>query len=285
MKSNARVACETGFRCRRGDADGGLPVTPHAVARRVGALAALTLCLLIAAPAVGGEGRPRDIRVLIVTGIDYPGHHWKETTPVLQEELGRDPRMKVAILNDPYKLDATDLAGYDVLLLHFMNWEKPDPGDAAKGNLRRHVDRGGGLVIIHFACGAFQGWPEYASIAGRVYDRTNTHDPRGPFTVRLVDTDHPITRGMPPSFDTDDELYICLMGDKPVELLATARSKITRRDHPMGFVHRYGQGRVFLTPLGHDVKALRAEGTAELIRRATAWAAGRDPVAPQKGGR
>ena len=73
-------------------------------------------------------------------------------------------------------------------------------------------------------------------------------------------------------------LYICLMGDRPIELLATARSKITKRDHPMAFVHNYGKGRVFLTPLGHDVKALRVAGTAEMLRRATVWAAGREPV-------
>jgi uncharacterized protein len=215
------------------------------------------LSLSIAAPTTAAEQQADAIRVLIVTGIDYPGHHWWETTPVLEEELGKDPRMKVTVLKDPYKLDVTDLSGYAALLLHFMNWEKPDPNDKAKENLRRYVERGGGLVIIHFACGAFQGWPEYAALAGRIYDRTNTHDPRGPFTVNLVNTNHSLSRGMPLSFDTDDELYICLMGDKPIELLATARSKITKRDHPMGFVHNYGKGRVFLTPLGHDVKAPR----------------------------
>lgn len=188
----------------------------------------------------------------------------------MQEELGKDSRLKVEVLKDPYKLDVTDLSRYDVLLLHFMNREKPDPKDQAKESLRRFVHRGGGLVVIHFACGAFQGWPDYASLIGRVYDRTNTHDPRGPFTVNLVNTSHPLTRGMAAAFNTDDELYICLTGDKPIELLATARSKTTKRDHPMGFVHSYGKGRVFLTPLGHDAKALRAPGTAELIRRATA---------------
>ena len=225
--------------------------------------------------------RSDDIHVLIVTGIDYPGHHWQETTPVLQDELGKDARMKVSVLNDPYKLDETDLARYDVLLLHFMNWEKPDPNEKAKENLRRFVDGGGGLVVIHFACGAFGSWPEFAALAGRIYDRTNTHDPRGPFTVNLTETNHPLTRGMQ-SFPTDDELYICLTGTKPIELLASARSKITKRDHPMAFVHEYGKGRVFLSPLGHDVKALRMAGTAELIRRATAWVARREPVPTKK---
>jgi type 1 glutamine amidotransferase len=31
---------------------------------------------------------------------------------------------------------------------------------------------------------------------------------------------------------------------------------------------------VFNTPLGHDVRALQVPGTAELIRRGAAWAAG-----------
>jgi len=232
--------------------------------------------------AVGGENA-EVIQVLIVTGIDYPGHHWWETTPVLQQELNKDGRMRVDVLKDPCQLDVTDLSRYDVLLLHFMNWEKPDPNDRAKQNLQRYVAGGGGLVVIHFACGAFRDWGEYAVMVGRIYDRTNTHDPRGPFTVNVVNTNHSLTRGMTVSFETDDELYVCLTGNKPIELLATAYSKVTGRDHPMGFVHHYGKGRVFLTPLGHDAKALSTAGTADLIRRGTAWAAGRDPAGSKTG--
>jgi type 1 glutamine amidotransferase len=218
-------------------------------------------------------------RLLIVTGIDYPGHRWQETTPALQELLGKDARIRSTVLDDPYKLGVTDLSGFDVLILHFMNWEKPDPNTAAQANLLRFVERGGGLVILHFACGAFRDWPEYANLAGRIYDRVNTHDPRGPFTVEISNSAHPLVRGLR-SFETDDELYVCLAGTKPVEVLATARSKLTHRDHPMALVHSYGRGRVFLTPLGHDVKALRIAGTAELIRRAVLWSAGRAAVAP-----
>ena len=41
------------------------------------------------------------------------------------------------------------------------------------------------------------------------------------------------------------------------EVLATAHSKVTGKDHPMAFVFEYGKGRVFHTPLGHDVRAHR----------------------------
>lgn len=221
------------------------------------------------------EANQVSTRVLLVTGIDYPGHKWRETTPVLVEALTNDARLRVDVLDDPYRLDTTDLSPYRAVFLHFMNWEKPDPNDKAKENLRNFVERGGGMVMVHFACGAFQDWPEFRNLAGRIYDRTNTHDPRGPFTVELVNTNHTITHGMA-SFGVDDELYICLVGEKPIEVLATARSKITKRDHPMAFVQSYGKGRVFQTPLGHDVKALRSGRTLELIRRGTLWAAGQE---------
>jgi type 1 glutamine amidotransferase len=111
---------------------------------------------------------------------------------------------------------------------------------------------------------------------GKIWDGKNTHDPRGPFTIRITNFDHVITRGMG-DFQTDDELYIGLVGERPVQLLATARSKLTGKDHPMAFAFAYGNGRVFHTPLGHDEKAIRVPGTADLIRRGCAWAAGRDP--------
>jgi putative membrane-bound dehydrogenase-like protein len=243
-------------------------------------IACLLVCLVLV-PRLAGAVESSSARVLLITGIDYPGHKWRETTPVLVEALTNDARLRVDVLEDPYRLDTTDLSPYRAVFLHFMNWEKPDPNDQAKENLRGFVERGGGMVMIHFACGGFQGWPEFRNLAGRIYDRTNTHDPRGPFTVELAQTNHAITRGLAP-FQVDDELYICLTGEKPVEVLATARSKVTRRDHPMAFVHSYGKGRVFQTPLGHDVKALRSGRTLDLIRRGTLWAAGLEGVAVTK---
>ena len=217
-------------------------------------------------------------QVLIVTGMDHPAHNWRQTAPALSEVLQKDPRLQVRIIEDPHFLDSSALHRYDVVVLHFMNWQQPAPGAKARSNLRQFVHGGKGLFIVHFACGAFQDWPEFRDLAGRVWDpKLRAHDPRGPFRVNITDVNHPITEGMR-SFETDDELYTCLVGDRAVKVLATARSKVDGKVHPMAFVFSYGHGRVFHCTLGHDVRAITNPNVAELFRRGCAWAAGLAPI-------
>jgi type 1 glutamine amidotransferase len=215
-------------------------------------------------------GKP--IQALIVTGADL--HNWRATAPVLAEELQKDPRIKTTVVQDPHSLGTMSLDSYNVIVLHFMNWKVPAPGEAARNNLKKSVEDGKGLVLVHFACGAWQDWPEFKNLAGRVWDpKLRAHDPRGPFRVDILSTGHPITEGLE-SFETNDELYTCLAGDRPVDVLATARSKVDGKDYPMAFAFQCGKGRVFHCVLGHDVQALSNPSVAELFRRGTAWAAG-----------
>jgi type 1 glutamine amidotransferase len=213
-------------------------------------------------------------RVLLVTGVDYPGHPWQQTAPAVAEALRQDPRLVVNRIEDPHLLDSDALATYDVVLLHFMNWEVPAPGPKARENLRRVIEGGKGLMLVHFACGAWQDWPEFKTLAGRAWDpKLRGHDPRGKFTVEIVDPDHPITKGLQ-GFETDDELYTCLAGDAPIHVVAKSKSKVDGKDYPMAFVLSYGKGRVFHTVLGHDLKAVTNSTVPELLRRGCAWAAG-----------
>ncbi len=218
-------------------------------------------------------------KVLVLTGNEYPGHKWKETAPLVARFLAQDRRLATTVNENPAFLASPDLHQYDAIVLNYMNWESPDPGPQARENLQRFVAGGKGLVLIHFACGAFQGWPEFRNIAGRVWDpKLRGHDPHGKFTVLIADPQHPITRGMEP-FETIDELYTCLAGDKEIHVVAKAISKVDHKEYPMAFVNQYGKGRVFHCVLGHDVQALSVPAVQELYRRGTAWAAGLEPVA------
>jgi len=228
--------------------------------------------------AVDRSPRKADARILLVTGVDHPGHPWRKTTPILRQAIERDERLAVDVVTDPAWLETGDLAPYKAVVHHWMDWQVPPPGEAARKNLEKFVRGGGGLVLVHFACGAWQDWPGFLRIAGRVWDpKLRGHDPRGPFTVDVVDADHPITRGLPKAFETVDELYTCLAGETPVHLLAKATSKVDHKDYPMAFVLTCGKGRVFHSVLGHDTKALAPEAVRALYRRGAAWAAGLEP--------
>lgn len=222
-------------------------------------------------------------KVLLVTGIDYPGHKWRLTAPAIKALLEKDPRLRVRIIEDPDALGQANLKQWDVVLLHFQNWETPGPGEASRANLKRFVENGGGLVSVHFACGAWHGeWPEFQNIVGRVWHGSGPgkaqHDAYGKFLVEIADKDHAITEGLA-DFETTDELYTCLTGDAPIHLLAHSKSKADKKYHPQAFVRDYGKGRVFLTTLGHDVNAWTNSPTVgELLRRASAWTAGQRPA-------
>lgn len=220
------------------------------------------------------DATPRK-RVLIITGDDYPGHRWRETGPELARILREDPRLEVSITESPAILGSPLLKHYDAAMIHFKNYpERLKYGKEIWDGLRAYVDNGGGLLIAHFGCGAFQEWDQFVQVIGRVWNPTfRAHDPYGPFDVRIADPQHPITQGMAP-FATTDELYTCLDGAPPIRILCEATSKIDQKPYPMGFVLQPESKRVFHCTLGHDVQALRSEGSRLLYRRAALWAAG-----------
>ncbi len=260
---------------------------PRAASRVLLAVAALVATGLIGcrvpteAPSRGAGARTKTQgKVLIVTGEDYPGHKWQRTEAVLRRQLIADSRLTVDVVRDLTQLASADLRAYDAVVLHFKNYDPAVPGRDGYDNLTRFVRAGGGLVLVHFACGAFQEYKqEFETLAGRVWNpKFRGHDRYGRFRVEILETDHAVTRGMT-SFETTDELYTCLEGTTPVTVLADARSNVDGKRHPMAFVLRYGAGRVFHSPLGHDVRALAVPAVGALFRRGCAWAAGLDPAA------
>jgi uncharacterized protein len=234
---------------------------------------ALLVFLPLLAPGDAPPTRPVQIRVLSVTGIDSNAHPWKERSAAVSRALDADKRFSVRVVEDPDFVARPEAAAFDVLVLHLRDAEPlPHAAEICQG-LTRLVGEGKGLVLIHGASGAFPKRADYRDLAGRTWGPKYGHDPRGRFTVLIVDRQHPITRGLG-DFQADDELYFGLTGERPVQVLAVARSKKTGKEEPVAFVFAYGHGRVFSLVLGHDAKAIDMPGTAELLRRGCAWAAG-----------
>jgi type 1 glutamine amidotransferase len=258
----------------------------------------VVIVTMLSGAAWAAESGKSQARILVLTGNEYPGHKWRETAPWIAKFLKVDPRLAVDVNTDPAFMASPEIAKYDAIVLNYLNWQSPDPGEKARENLKIFIAGGKGLVLVHNAVAAFGdqrvmrdgkfvriekcGWPEVREIFGRAWNpnRLHGHDPYGSFRVEITGDNHPITKGMK-SFETTDELYTCLFTDgRPVEVLAKATSKVEKKDHPMVLVNHYGQGRVFLCLLGHDVQALSVAPVQELYRRGTAWTAGLPPVCP-----
>jgi type 1 glutamine amidotransferase len=265
--------------------------------------------LLLAAGLATGED---PVPVLIVTGSHT--HDWVNTTPMLSKILGDTGRFKVAVTEDPAKdLTPQALAGIRVIVLHYRQTDKaakfelqdergqktgqfrevpPHPSrwpEEAERALLAAVRDGAGCVALHYGTSAFDepqaSWPEYERLIGggwRASKKQYGHGTMFQFKVRLIDQEHPITRGMPAEFlHAKDELYhhsLMLEGNR---VLATAfddpekgGKPCTGKDENLAWVHEYGKGRVFTTMLGHGPEQIRrSPGFRTLFARGCEWAA------------
>jgi type 1 glutamine amidotransferase len=227
------------------------------------------------------------IRVLIVTGHNHPAHDWRKTTAALIPVLEQDPRVWVEVTENPE--DLATMKHYDALVLNYSSWDRPGLNDAAKSGLKKFLDDGGGLSIIHFANGSWTDtlpnkeadWPEFRTqIVRRIWDHKpglSGHDVFGSFKVDLTAAGekHPITAGLA-SFETDDELYFRQQGALPIVPLVTAQSKVTKENEPLAWAYEQSKARVFQTVLGHADVSVRKAGA--LIRRGAVWSARREPL-------
>ena len=232
------------------------------------------------------------IRVLMFAGNEaHRWHNWEKTTPRIRAALERDSRMKVEVSADMEDLSRKNLQSYQLILQNYANWHDPRPLSApSKKAFMDYVNGGGGLLLVHFANGAFHfslpnaaasDWPEYRQLVRRVWNHqpagklpASGHDAFGSYTVDFTAETHPISAGLSP-FIIEDELYFNQHGDEPIQPLIKARSKVTGRDEPLAWAYSVGKGRVFQTLLGHSQKTYDAFEAREMIRRAATWCAGR----------
>jgi type 1 glutamine amidotransferase/dienelactone hydrolase len=237
----------------------------------------------VAAPAPAGfeagvQEERRKARVLLLTGDDVPAHDWRSTTPPARAALEKDGRLEVRVAEDPSLLETGALGAYDLVVLNYRNAPDRDPGPRARENLAAFVRAGGGLVALHFAVNAFEGWDEYPKMIGRIWvgrragQKVSGHGPRGPFQVRVAAPSHPITQGLG-DFEADDELYAQLVGEAPIDVLLEASSDYSGKVEPIAWTLSYGKGRVFVTVLGHDARARSHPAFETLLLRGAVWAA------------
>ncbi len=239
-----------------------------------------TCCVLLliasGAAAVGliaaaAQEPPPKIQVLILTGQN--NHNWRACTPRIREILQGCGRFEVRVTEEPRGITADTLKYYDVL---FDNYNGPRWGETTEQAVLDFVQSGKGFVVLHAANNAFRDWPEFDKLIGGAWRAGAGHGAYHTFVVDIVDGEHPITAGMQ-AFVHPDEMYHRMTMQPEAHILATAFSsedhRGTGQDEPMAWVVNYGDGRMFQTLLGHDVRALEDLGCVTLLQRGTEWAA------------
>jgi type 1 glutamine amidotransferase len=139
---------------------------------------------------------------------------------------------------------------------------------------------GKGLVMLH--PGAWYGyasWPELnAKIVG---GGARGHDRIAKFTVDAVKADHPVMKGVPKSFEVEDELYYMNAepdkipaGTSPIEVLAqTSPSVRYKQPHPSVWITQHPNARIVGIALGHDERVHDLAPFKTLLTNAVTWTA------------
>ena len=231
--------------------------------RHVLRIIALTVGLSIFGVAQGAD----KIKVLWLRG---GGHDWQNNPPILEAVLDATNDFEVTFTENLDDLKER-IKQFDVLAVYTTGMKLTKEQETGMCDF---VQNGGGFVGIHSATDSFKDSDRYWEMVG---GRFAGHG-GGEFAVHIYDKDHPITRGLE-DFEIQDETY---RHDYHRNAQMRSLIRMSRGDErqSMGWVSRYGKGRLFYTGLGHGRAAWLNPTFQRLVVRGMYWAARREVKDP-----
>jgi len=210
-------------------------------------------------------------KALIVQG-DCPCHPSRTIADILAEQLwASDFEIEMTHTMDCFldqeKLDQTDLI--------VMNWHMASITHEQLAPFLAAVKGGTGLAGIHGYMGdtlrktdTFRNEHAYEWMIGGQWV-AHPGDDGVTYTVRIVDTESPITAGSQ-DFTVSTEKYY-MHFDPAIHILATTDFDAVAM--PIAWTKGYGQGRIFYHSLGHRPQIVQIPAVLQLTRQGMVWAA------------
>ena len=217
------------------------------------------VALCCAGPAVAAD-KPLNVLFLGDKGHHKPADRYAQIAPVLASR-----GIQATYTEKMSDLNADTLAKVDALIVYANTTEITKDQEKA---LVDYVEHGGGFVPLHCASYCFLNSPAYVALVGAQFQKHGTGD----FDTKVVDPNHPITKGLEP-FHTWDETYVHAKHNTKDRTVLQVRE-----DEPWTWTRTQGKGRVFYTAYGHDERTWGNPGFADLIERGIRWAANKGDV-------
>jgi type 1 glutamine amidotransferase len=227
--------------------------------------------VLTGAPKPPEKARP--LRVVLVAGKkdhargehDYPA--WQKAwTALFQRAAG------VEVVNGWEWPDKEEFRKADVIVFY----QRGDWTPARAADIDAYLERGGGLVYIHWAVDGRGDAPGFARRIGLAAVGGKIKYRHGPLDLAFTkDTKHPIAR----NFDRlklVDESYWMLTGELPKERVLATQVE-DKEPRPLFWTVEPARGRVFVSIPGHYSWTFDDPLFRVLLLRGVAWAA-REPV-------
>jgi type 1 glutamine amidotransferase len=148
-------------------------------------------------------------------------------------------------------------------------WIKPEQGKAVK----EFVSNGGGVLFYHNVTYISPHNDDFRDVLGAV---TEEHPPLRPFKVKIVNREHPITRGVNDFVVTDEQHYMTYQKDPKYLLMQSVNENgLTFKDlgtsSAAGWAYDYGKGRVCYLAPGHVITSLWNPEYEKLQKNAVRW--------------
>jgi type 1 glutamine amidotransferase len=150
-----------------------------------------------------------------------------------------------------------------------QNWIREEQAVA----LKEFVTAGNGFYSLHNNSHVSLSSKTYREVMGGAYIG---HPALRPFRVRVVNTNHPITRGVHDFTVNDEQHYVEFDKDKGSILLEAENiDGLTFQNlgtkSIAGWAYDYGRGRVVFTSVGHTIHALWNPEYVKLQKQAVRW--------------
>lgn len=214
---------------------------------------------------------------LVLIGDNYhpPAYIPPSLEPVF-EKIG----MPARFIYDVTKLTAQNLKNIRLLVIlrDGINWHQPGGErvfwltEEQENAIAEFISGGGGFLALH-NCTALKRVDDertiYRDVLGSSYNGHGPGDEK--FDVRVVNPDHPVTRGVKDYVAIDERHTPIIHADDLTILLEAVNGDQTSIN---GYVRNYGKGRICHLANGHNLEVLTNPEMQKLMINAALWCCG-----------